>query len=262
MKITPDDIYSKKARGEKITALTAYDFPTARILDGAGVDVLVIGDSLGMVLLGDETTHQVTVSDVAYHTKAVAKAAQRALVVADMPYRSYLTPEEALSNARILVRDSGADAVKIEGGVAIEEQIRHLVRNGIPVVGHIGVLPQSVEGKKYRVFGKSEPEAESIMKDAKLLESLGVFAIVLECVPGTLAARVTAEVKCPTIGIGAGASTDGQILVVHDILGIRSSVSPRFVRRYADLENVIKQAAEGYCRDVAAGTFPSQKESF
>ena len=219
MKITPDDIYSKKARGEKITALTAYDFPTARILDGAGVDVLVIGDSLGMVLLGDETTHQVTVSDVAYHTKAVAKAAQRALVVADMPYRSYLTPEEALSNARILVRDSGADAVKIEGGVAIEEQIRHLVRNGIPVVGHIGVLPQSVEGKKYRVFGKKRTGSRSIMKDAKLLESLGVLHS-----PGMsrdACGAVTAEVKCPTIGIGAGASTDGQILVVHDILGIQ-----------------------------------------
>ncbi|OQA57292.1 MAG: 3-methyl-2-oxobutanoate hydroxymethyltransferase [Candidatus Omnitrophica bacterium ADurb.Bin277] len=262
MKLTPDSIYEKKSKREKITALTAYDFPTARILDEAGVDILVVGDSLGMVLLGHENTCDVTLKDIAHHTRPVARASKRALVVADMPYHSYLNPEEALANAKALVKEHGADAVKLEGGLAIEHQLIKLVGAGIPVMGHIGMLPQAVQNNKYRVHGKSEEEAASILEDAKLLEKLGAFAIVLECLPASLAKKITQSVKCPTIGIGAGAGTDGQILVVHDMLGIRSGVSPRFVRRYADVEETVKEAVRNYCRDVIRGKYPSEKESF
>jgi 3-methyl-2-oxobutanoate hydroxymethyltransferase len=262
MKLKPEDIYSKKRKGEKITALTAYDFPTARILDEAGVDIIMVGDSLGMVLLGHANTRGVTLKDILYHTRPVSKATKRALVVADMPYQSYRTPEEALQNAEELVKDAKADAVKLEGGASIEPQVRKLVMRGVPVMGHVGMLPQSIGNGKFRVYGKTNEEAEAILKDAKLLDRLGVFAIVLECMPAKLAKRITAAVKCPTIGIGAGAGTDGQILVLHDMLGIRTAVSPRFVRRYATIEAGIRKAVQKYCKDVAKKRFPSAKESF
>jgi 3-methyl-2-oxobutanoate hydroxymethyltransferase len=262
MKLTPKNIYAKKKAGAKITSLTAYDFPMARALDEAGVDVLMVGDSVGMVLLGHADTRGVTVNDIAYHTRAVAKAAKRALVVADMPYRSYRTPGEALRNARMIIEKAGADAVKLEGGADVEAQVKKLIKNGIPVMGHVGLLPQSIGNGKFRVFGRTEGEAASILRDAKLLDSLGVFSMVLECVPAELAGRITKAVRCPTIGIGAGALTDGQILVSYDMLGVRAAVSPRFVRKYAAIEKDIKTAVKNYCSDVSKKRFPSEKESF
>ena len=262
MKHTPQTIYAKKQTGEKIVSLSLYDYPSARIADGAGVDVLMVGDSVGMVLLGHENTLGMTIEHMLYHTAAVVKGVKRALVVADMPIHSYNDPELALLNTKRLVREAGADAVKLEGGVKIQAQIQKLVIEGISVMGHIGMLPQSVGDGKYRIYGKDSEEADSILEDAKALDGMGAFAIVLECVPSKLAEKITKAVKCPTIGIGAGPSTDGQVLVFHDLLGIRSGVTPRFVRRYANLEVIMKKAAGDYCRDVQKKKFPSQKESF
>ena len=262
MKHTPQTIHSKKQAGEKITSLSLYDYPSARIADGAGVDVLMVGDSVGMVLLGHENTFGMTIEHMLYHTAAVVKGVKCSLVVADMPIHSYKDPEQAFVNAKRLIQEAGADAVKLEGGVKIQAQIQKLVAEGISVMGHVGMLPQSVGDGKYRVYGKDPEEAEMILDDAKLLDRMGAFAIVLECVPAKLAARITQAVKCPTIGIGAGSETDGQVLVFHDLLGIRSGVSPRFVRRYANLEAIMKKAAVDYCHDVQKKKFPSSKESF
>ncbi len=262
MKHTPQTIYSKKQSGEKIVSLSLYDYPSARIADGAGVDVVMVGDSVGMVLLGHENTLGMTMEHMLYHTAAVAKGVKRALVVADMPVHSYNDPELAFMNAKRLIREAGADAVKLEGGVKIQAQVQKLLTEGISVMGHVGMLPQSVGDGKYRVYGKDSSEAESVLEDAKLLDRMGAFAIVLECVPAKLAAQITKAVRCPTIGIGAGSATDGQVLVFQDLLGIRSGVSPRFVRRYAKLEEIMKKAAGDYCRDVQKKKFPSKKESF
>ena len=262
MKLTAQAIYSKKKAGERIVSLSLYDYPSARIADGAGVDVIMVGDSVGMVLLGHENTLGMTIEHMLYHTAAVVKGVKQALVVADMPIHSYDNPELALLNAKRLIREAGADAVKLEGGVQIQAQIQKLVTEGISVMGHVGMLPQSVGDGKYRVYGKDPGEAESVLEDAKLLDRLGAFAIVLECVPVKLAAQITKAVRCPTIGIGAGIATDGQVLVFQDLLGIRSGVSPRFVRRYAKLEEIMKKAARDYCRDVQKKKFPSKKESF
>jgi 3-methyl-2-oxobutanoate hydroxymethyltransferase len=262
MKHTSQTIYSRKQAGQKITSLSLYDYPSARIADEAGVDLLIVGDSVGMVLLGHENTLGMTMEHMLYHTQAVAKAVKRALVVADMPVHSYNDPEIALKSAQRFLKEAGADAVKLEGGAKIQAQIEKLMTEGISVMGHVGMLPQSVGDGKYRVFGKDPDEAEMILEDAKLLDRLGAFAIVLECVPAKLAAEITKVVKCPTIGIGAGPATDGQVLVFQDLLGIRSGVSPRFVRRYAHLEEAMKKAARDYCRDVQEKTFPSTKESF
>ncbi len=262
MKLTPQAIYSKKQAGEPITSLSLYDFPSARIADEAGVDIVMIGDSVGMALLGHENTLGMTMEPMLYHTQAVAKAVKRALVVADMPVHTYNDPNLAFINAQRFLREAGADAVKLEGGVKIQDQVQKLVTEGISVMGHIGMLPQSIGDGKYRVYGKDPDEAEAILEDAKLLDRMGVFSIVLECVPAKLAAEITAAVQCPTIGIGAGASTDGQVLVFQDILGIRSGVSPRFVRRYAEIEEIMRKAARDFCSDVKKRDFPSKKESF
>ncbi len=261
MKHTSRSIIEKKKQGKRITALSLYDYPSARIAEEAGVDLLMVGDSVGMVFLGQPSTRDVTVEDILYHTRAVTRAARQTFVVADMPIHSYEDPETALQNAKRFIDEGGADAVKLEGGIKIQPQIQKLVAAGIPVMGHLGLLPQST-GSQFHVHGKTPEEAKAILDDAKALDRLGVFAIVLECVPATLAAAVTQAVPCPTIGIGAGAGTDGQVLVLQDILGIRSSVSPRFVRRYAKLEEIMKKAIRGYCRDVLRGKFPSHKESF
>ena len=262
MKQTPQTIYSKKQAGEKIVSLSLYDYPSARIADSAGVDVIMVGDSVGMVLLGHENTLGVTIEHMLYHTAAVAKGVKHALVVADMPVHSYNDPELAFKNAQRLIREAGADAVKLEGGVKVQAQVQKLVTEGISVMGHVGMLPQSVGEGKYRVYGKDPEEAEGILEDAKLLDRMGAFAIVLECVPVKLAVQITKAVKCPTIGIGAGDGTDGQVLVFQDLLGIRSGVSPRFVRHYAHLEAIMKKAASDYCRDVRKKKYPSKKESF
>ena len=220
MKNTPQTIYSKKSAGEKIVSLSLYDYPTARIADEASVDLVMVGDSVGMALFGHENTLGMTMDHMLYHTAAVAKAVKRALVVADMPIHSYNDPDLALLNAQRFLREAGADAVKLEGGAKVQLQVQKLVTEGISVMGHVGMLPQSVGEGKYRVYGKDPEEAEAILEDAKLLDRMGVFAIVLECVPAKLAAEITKAVQCPTIGIGAGPSCDGQILVLNDILGM------------------------------------------
>ncbi len=262
MPLNPKSLTAKKKKKQKIVALTAYDFPFAKILDESGVDVVLVGDSLGMVLMGFETTLPVTMEHMIHHTAAAAKGVKNALLVADMPYKSYETPAMAVKNARRLI-GARARAVKLEGGSRVAAQVRALVKAGIAVMGHVGMTPQSV--KKfggYKVQGKDQKRAEEILKDAILLDKLGVFAIVLECVPANLAAMITRSVKCATIGIGAGPETDGQILVLHDLLGFESSVKPRFVRRYAELDKEIRRAVEDYKEDVLSGHFPLKEESY
>lgn len=263
MRITPSEIYSQKKARKKVTVLTAFDYSLARILDHAGIDIVLVGDSLGMVALGHGSTRPVTMADMLHHTRAVSRAVSRALVVADMPHGSYRTSPDAVRNARRLTVQGGADAVKLEGGAEIERQITAILSAGIPVMGHLGLLPQSVEtAADYRVKGQTKTEADRMLADARLLDGLGVFAMVLECIPSPLAAKISKAVKCPTIGIGAGASADGQVLVTADMLGMQSEVRPRFVRRYAELENTIEKAVKKYCGDVAEGRYPSSSESY
>jgi 3-methyl-2-oxobutanoate hydroxymethyltransferase len=256
-------IHKKKQRREKITVLTAYDFPTARILDEAGIDILLVGDSLGMVLRGDPNTRSVKMDHMVYHTQAVMRGVKNALVVADMPYRSYTTPLMAVKNAKRLTQEGGADAVKLEGGKSVEKQVAAILKAKIQVMGHIGMTPQSAATvKDFRLKGRTVKEAEAILKDAEILDQLGVFSIVLECVPTELAEHITVKAKAATIGIGAGPLTDGQVLVVHDMLGFRSNVKPRFVREYTHLETEIGEAAREYADDVRSLNFPSADESF
>ncbi len=263
MRLTIKSVYDKKKSKEKITVLTAYDFPMARILDEAGVDIILVGDSLGMVLLGYESTIPVTMRDMLHHSRAVSKAVKRSMVVGDMPFASYDTVERALRNAKRFMQQAGVDAIKLEGAFQVKDQVKALIRAGIPVMGHIGMTPQTASSQGgYKVQGHTPAQAKKIMAEAKLLDELGVFAMVLECVPQVLAKKITRAVKCPTIGIGAGPHTDGQVLVLYDMLGISSKVNPRFVRKYAQLETTIRSATEQYLRDVKAGSFPSLKESF
>jgi 3-methyl-2-oxobutanoate hydroxymethyltransferase len=261
--MTPAEIRDKKRRGGKITVLTAYDYPTAKILDEEGVDMILVGDSLGMVLLGYDNTLSVTMEDMAYHARAVSRGIRRALAVADMPAGSFETPALALHNAGRFVKECGIGGVKIEGGSKIREQVKALTGAGIPVAGHLGMLPQSVgETGGFKVRGKKPEEAEKILEDAVMLDELGVFALFLECVPRSLGALVSKKVSCPTIGIGAGPETDGQVLVLYDLLGFRGKVAPKFVRPYADFDGEIRNAVRAYCRDVTAGKFPSEAESY
>lgn len=263
MKVTPQTILEKKQKGEKIVALTAYDYPSARLLEEQSVDIILVGDSVGMVLLGYDNTVPVTMADMLHHTRAVSRAVKNSLLIADMPYGSYDTPDGAVRNASVLVREGGAMGVKLEGGSRIREQIQALRGAGIEVMGHIGMLPQSVSGSAgFKVQGRKPEDASALVREAKLLDELGVLALILECVPKTLGASITKQVRCPTIGIGAGPDTDGQILVLHDLLGFKGKVRPRFVRAYADLEEEIKRAVAHYRLDVLAGNFPSEAESY
>ena len=263
MKHTVQSILQKKGKG-KITALTAYDFPFARMLDEAGVDLILVGDSLGMVLLGYDSTLPVTIRDMIHHTQAVSRAVKQALVVADMPFGSYQASfEQAYRNARRLIQEAGADAVKLEGGGAMVKTVKGLVRAGIPVMGHLGMTPQTATFLGgYKVQGRELKQSKKILEDAEKLEEAGIFSLVLECVPYRLAEKVTKERACPTIGIGAGPKTDGQILVLHDLLGFEGRVHPRFARRYAEFEKEARQAFSRYVADVHSGRFPSLKESF
>ncbi len=249
---------------EKVTCLTAGDFATARLLDEAGLHLILVGDSLANTLLGYETTLPVTMEQMLHHTAAVARGVKQALVVADMPFMSYqVSDEQALANAGRFLKEAGADAVKLEGGRLRETCIRRLTGNGIPVMGHIGLTPQSVRAMGgYKVQGRLPAEAEALLADAAALEAAGVFAIVLECVPRELATRITAAVSVPTIGIGAGAACDGQVLVTSDMLGIDSSVAPSFVKRYAELGAAMKIAFVAYRDEVASGRFPDAAHSF
>jgi len=263
MKSTVKAVREKKGK-EKIVALTAYDYPFARILDEAGVDIILVGDSLGMVVLGYDSTLPVTMREMIHHTKAVSRAVKRALVVGDMPFGSYqISTEHALRSAKRFIQEGGADAVKLEGGEPVVKTVKTLSRQGIPVMGHLGMTPQTATLLGgYKVQGREPKAARKILDDALRLEEAGVFSLVLECVPHRLAQRITQKISCPTIGIGAGPKTDGQILVLHDLLGFVGAVHPRFVRRYAQFENEARKAFSRYASDVRSGSFPNLKESF
>jgi 3-methyl-2-oxobutanoate hydroxymethyltransferase len=256
------DLEAKKRRGEKIAMLTAYDFTMARLLDRAGVDLLLVGDSLGMVLLGYETTLPVTLDAMVHHTRAVSRGTERALVVADMPFMTYqVSAEEALRNAGRLIQEGGAAAVKLEGGGASVMVAARLVEAGIPVMGHLGLLPQHVHQLGgFRQQARLEADAEQLLADAQALEEAGAFAVVLESIPASVAAAVTADLQIPTIGIGAGPDCDGQVLVSYDMLGLSQDGVPPFVRRYADLGALTTAAARAYAEDVRAGRFPAASQ--
>lgn len=248
----------------KITCLTAYDYPTARLLDEAGVEVLLVGDSLGMVVLGHETTLPVTVDEMLHHTRAVRKGTRRALVVADMPFGSYHAEiSESVHNAVRFVKEAGAEAVKVEGGERRLELIARLTESEIPVMGHVGLTPQSLHAMGgFKVQGKTPDAAEQLVRDARAVEAAGAFAIVLEGIPRELAALITRELRIPTIGIGAGPECDGQILVINDLLGLTFGPVPKFARQYANLSEIISSTAREYCADVRRGSFPSDAESY
>ncbi len=263
-KITVPDIQKMKAEGRKIPVLTAYGFQMARILDSAGVPILLVGDSAGMVEAGYENTLPVTMDEMVYHTRSVVRGRTNALVVADMPFGSYqVSPSEARKNAVRLVKEGGAEAVKVEGGVRSAEAVRSIAGMDIPVMGHIGLTPQSVHRMGgYRVQGKGD-SARVLVEDAMALEEAGVFSVVLEGMPAALAKEITAALSVPTIGIGAGPWCDGQVLVIDDMLGLNTETRlPKYVRKYADLKTIIKKAAEEYMEDVAKGSFPSKEQSY
>lgn len=248
----------KRLKGKRpITMLTAYDHQTARIMDEAGIDMILVGDSLGMVVLGYEGTKQVTMNDMIRHTEAVAKGASRALIVTDMPINTYDNPAQAIANARQLL-DAGADAVKIEGN--LPEITEALVNNGIQVMGHLGLLPQTAD--ELKVTGKKRSEGELILSEAKQLEDQGVFSVVLECIPENLAKKVTEQIGVPTIGIGAGVHCDGQVLVVNDMLGMDSGFKPKHVKQYTNLQDIISLAVGQYIKDVISKKFPDKEHSF
>ena len=261
---TAPAIAELKGRGEPIAVLTAYDFPTARLADEAGAEILLVGDSLGMVVLGYESALPVTMADMLHHVRAVSRARPAALVVADMPFMSYqASVEEAVRNAGRFVQESGADAVKLEGGERVAAAVRRIVEIGIPVMGHLGLTPQSLLAfGGYKVQGKGEGEAERLIGEAQLLEQCGCFSMVLEGIPAALGESVTRAVGIPTIGIGAGAACDGQVLVSHDLLGLTQGRVPKFVRRYADLSGTMRDAFARYVADVKARRFPADEESY
>ena len=263
-KVTPVSLLEKKALHQPITSLTAYDYASARLVDEAGIDIILVGDSLAQVVLGYDNTLAVTMEEMLHHTRAVRRGVRRALLVADMPYASYhITCTEALLNASRFLKEAGAEAVKVEGGAKRSDLIRKMVDAEIPVMGHIGLTPQSVHAMGgYKVQGKTLHAAEELMKDATALDRAGVFAIVLEGMPREVAAMVTAEVGVPTIGIGAGPECDGQILVFHDLLGLTFTPEAKFVRRYADVGSIIRDALAGYRQDVEGGQYPDDTESY
>ncbi|MBX7102947.1 MAG: 3-methyl-2-oxobutanoate hydroxymethyltransferase [Gemmataceae bacterium] len=258
--VTVPDFATAKAQGRKLAVITAYDFALARIYDQAGVDALLIGDSLGMVVQGNENCLSVTLEDAIYHTRCVARAARRSLLIGDMPFMTYLvSPEDAVRNAGRLVQQGGAHAVKLEGGERTASAIRAIVDAEIPVLAHVGLTPQSVR----RIGGfRVQRDADKILADALAVQKAGAFAVVVECVPADLAARLTKELTIPTIGIGAGAGCDGQVLVGHDLLGLFDGVRPRFVKRYAELGKMVAEAVENYCGDVREGKFPGPEHEF
>jgi 3-methyl-2-oxobutanoate hydroxymethyltransferase len=261
-KVTVEALRAMKACGEKIAALAVYDFFTAKLVDEVGVPLILVGDSLGMAVLGYENTLPVTMEEMLHHVRAVARAKPRALIVADMPYRTYTTVEDALRNAQRFV-EAGAEAVKLEGGEPVLDQVRALVSAGIPVLGHIGLLPQSIkETGGYKVQGRKPEAAEHLLRDARLLEEAGAFAIVIECVVASVAKQISEALKVPTIGIGAGAGCNGQILVGHDMLGLFTRFTPKHVKRYANLADDIRKAFAAYKSEVESGEFPGPEQSF
>jgi 3-methyl-2-oxobutanoate hydroxymethyltransferase len=269
-KITVPDLVQRKSSAaanpatKKITCLTAYDYPTARLMDEAGVDIVLVGDSVAMVTLGYESTLPLTLEEALHHTKAVRRGVKRALLVADMPYGSYHGDiNESVRNAMRFVKEAGAEAVKVEGGERRLELIARLTEAEIPVMGHVGLTPQSVNALGgYRVQGKTPATAEQLLRDARSVEAAGAFSIVLEAMPREVAAEITRTVHIPTIGIGAGPDCDGQVLVLHDMLGLTFQDSPKFARRYANIGEIISTAVREYCADVQNGSFPTDEESY
>ena len=264
MRITIDRVKQMKQAGEKIVMLTAYDYPTARLVDQAGVPLILVGDSLGMVVLGYDSTVPVTMEDMLHHIKAVVRGSQHALVVGDLPFMSYqVSVETALVNAGRLLQEGGCQAVKLEGGERSAATVRALVESGIPVMGHIGLTPQSVNQLSgYRVQGKTPRAAVQLINDARALADAGAFAIVLESIPAVLAKVITEKVEAPTIGIGAGPFCDGQVQVLHDMLGLNPDFAPRHAKRYANLAETVTAAVTRYAAEVRSGVFPSAKESY
>ena len=263
-KVTTHRLVEMKARGEKIAMLTAYDYSMARLIDEAGMDVILVGDSASNVMAGNITTLPITLDQMIYHAKSVIKGVKRALVVVDMPFGSYQgNSKEVLASAIRIMKESHAEAVKMEGGSEIRESIERILSAGIPVMGHLGLTPQSINKfGTYSVRAREEAEAAKLIEDARMLEEIGCFAVVLEKIPADLARKVSEQLTIPVIGIGAGGGTDGQVLVMHDMLGINKGFSPRFLRRYADLATVINDAVAHYIDDVKTRDFPNEKEQY
>ncbi|MEP2448129.1 3-methyl-2-oxobutanoate hydroxymethyltransferase [Balneola sp. EhC07] len=263
-KITTQTVVEMKQQGEKISMLTAYDFTMAQIIDQAGIEIILVGDSASNVMAGFETTVPMTLDHMIYHTSCVVRGVDRALVIADMPFMSYqVTAKEALINAGRMMKEAGAHAVKMEGGKPIIDTVKKIVDAGIPVMGHLGLTPQSIyKFGTYKVRATDEEEAQDLINDAKLLQQAGCFSIVLEKIPAKLAERVSKELDIPTIGIGAGAGCDGQVLVLHDMLGLNKGFNPRFLRRYADLHSNMTDAVQQYISDVKSKDFPNDEEQY
>jgi 3-methyl-2-oxobutanoate hydroxymethyltransferase len=263
-KVTVPHIVKQKLQGEKITCLTAYDYSFARILDAAGVDILLVGDSVGCVFQGQPNTLPVTLDDMVYHTRAVVRGCKRALVVSDMPFLSYqLSKEHAIKNAGRLVQQGGAEAVKLEGGLTMQATIEAIVRVGIPVMGHVGLTPQSIHRfGGYKIQGKEKTQREAILRDASAVQDAGAFAIVLEGMPMDLAGEITERLTVPTIGIGAGGGCDGQVLVINDMLGLFDDFTPKFVKRYANLKEITTHAVKSFIGEVREGKFPAEEHAF
>jgi 3-methyl-2-oxobutanoate hydroxymethyltransferase len=259
-RVTVPDFLKAKRQGTRLCLLTAYDYALARLLDGAGVDAILVGDSLGMVVQGQETALGVTLDEMIYHTRLVTRGVKRALVISDMPFMSFqVSPEQALAGAGRLIKEGNSHAVKVEGGRRSVRAIQAIVEADIPVMGHVGLTPQSV--RRFGGFRVQRDEAK-LLDDARAVEAAGAFAIVVECVPPDIAAKISEAVRVPTIGIGAGAGCDGQILVTYDLLGLVPDFKPRFVKQYADVGGAISQAVQSYCREVRAGAFPASEHTF
>ena len=263
-RVTVPQVMKMKQRGERITCLTVYDYAFARILDDAGVEMLLVGDSLGSVIQGHPTTLPVTMDEMLYHTRIVARGCKRALVIGDMPFLSYqASKEQALGNAGRFLKESGAHAVKLEGGVTVRDSIRAIVDAGIPVMGHIGLTPQSVHCfGGYKVQGREKERRDAVLRDAHAVEEAGAFAVVLEGMPLGLAREITGQLSIPTIGIGAGVDCDGQVLVLHDMLGLNEGFAPKFLRRFAELGGAVREAVRSYADEVRSGRYPGKEHSF
>ena len=263
-KITTHQLQEMKSRGEKIAMITAYDYSMARIIDGSGIDVILVGDSASNVMAGNETTLPITLDQMIYHASSVIKAVKRALVVVDLPFGTYQgSSGEALRSAIRIMKEAGAHAVKLEGGSEVKDSVQRILSAGIPVMGHLGLTPQSIyKFGTYTVRAREEEEANKLLEDAKLLEACGCFGLVLEKIPATLAKKVAESISIPVIGIGAGSDVDGQVLVMQDMLGITQDFKPRFLRGYADLNNIITGAVSNYVKDVKAKEFPNEEEKY
>jgi len=263
-RVTTKSLQEMKASGEKIAMLTSYDYTFAGLVDGAGIDIILVGDSASNVMAGHETTLPITLDQMIYHASSVVRGAKRALVVVDLPFGTYQADsKEALRSAIRIMKESGAHAVKVEGGIQAKDSIERIIKAGIPVMGHLGLTPQSIyKFGSYTVRAKDEEEADQLLKDTKTLEQLGCFGVVLEKIPAKLAEKATQSVKIPIIGIGAGSLVDGQVLVLHDMLGMNKEFSPRFLRRYSDLDKIIHNAVEQYTQDVKSTDFPNETEQY